>query len=164
MPRDSPGSNWRRNVSLFFCFVYCKTIIISHLNISQKGSDVNMSVLTEIQRLARKSCACFTGSDGCLHEPNGQSRCNFFRTDAQARQYVEDDTMRCFVFERGVLPTDPVLERQYFGDTGAVDRCEKCRTRIVKRSNRQKYCASCAGEAAKRRSRDSMRRKSRVHI
>ncbi|RED32418.1 hypothetical protein [Paenibacillus sp. VMFN-D1] len=99
--------------------------------------------LKRIQTLARNHCAAFTGKDGCCFEPNGQPRCQWFRTDPQALPFIESGDMRCLEFERGVLPSDPALEANYFNRKENAAKCERCSTPIVKTSNRMKYCAEC---------------------
>lgn len=100
-------------------------------------------ILKRIQSLARNHCAAFTGTDGCRYEPNGQARCQWFRTDPQALPFIEAGDMRCLEFERAVLPIDPELESRYFNREENTATCERCSTPIVKTSNRTKYCGEC---------------------
>lgn len=63
----------------------------------------------------------------------------------------------CNYAETSVIPGDPVIEALYnAGKEGAsskVDTCERCKTPIIRTSNRQKYCKPCA---------DSVRKNKRV--
>ena len=116
------------------------------------------TINNDIKRLAR-SCASFTGSNGCLLEPNGQPRCSFHREDAQAAPFIKDGTMRCLYFEKSVLPADPALEARYF-NREEVDtvKCERCGTPIVKKSNATKYCAKCGAIKRKQSEAERQRR------
>ncbi|MFC5447595.1 cysteine-rich VLP protein [Paenibacillus aestuarii] len=109
-----------------------------------------VSVLTEIQRLARNRCANFTRCDGCLIELDDRLTCRFFRDNAEGA--------RCKYFESSVLPEDSGLEAKYFGGTKKnLDRCDMCRKDYVKTSNRQRYCTGCRdrAESLARRKRDA---------
>lgn len=119
-----------------------------------------MSVLIRVRRQAAKSCANFTGKDGCLIEPDGSPLCTYF-TDARHIGH-----RRCQWYERCVLVQDPALEAVYWAEvTGdgapAAESIAKCRCgeRFVRRSNRQKYCSRCAAKSKRDRSRESMRRR-----
>jgi hypothetical protein len=110
-----------------------------------------------IKTLARNQCANFCGTNGCQLEPNGQPRCNFYREDKQARPFIESGSLRCLYFERAVLPTDPALSDAYFSaDAGPGDKCATCGLPFVRRSNRQRYCPTCA--EARRRDWDRARK------
>lgn len=113
--------------------------------------------LKRIQTLARNHCAAFTGTDGCRFEPNGQSRCQWFRTDAQALPFIEAGDMRCLEFERSVLPIDPALEDAYFSsDAEPGAKCQECRLPFSRKSNRQRFCPTCA--KSRRRQADRLRK------
>jgi hypothetical protein len=112
------------------------------------------NVNTAIKRLARNCCANFTGNNECLLEPNGQPRCTYYREDTG---FPADD-LRCFTFERSVLPSDPALESRYWNKpTDNNAKCASCGSEYVKRSNRQKYCDKCKTQAETdaRRKRDA---------
>jgi len=116
-------------------------------------NDVNK----RLQSLARTHCAAFVGCDGCRYQPNSQPRCQWYRTDEQAAGFLADGALRCFYFEKHVLPIDPALEVAYWNTDGINERkCESCGVSIVKKSNRQKYCVTCAADRRKASARDGM--------
>ncbi len=102
------------------------------------------NVNNEVKRLARNNCANFTGTNGCVACPNGQTRCNFYREDAQAAPFINDGTMTCRYFESHILKADEVLEARYFNRGIDTVKCERCSTPIAKKSNATKYCAECS--------------------
>jgi hypothetical protein len=109
-----------------------------------------MTILTEIQRLARDQCANFTSCDGCLIELDDNLTCRFFRPNSEGA--------RCRYFEISVLAADSALEAKYFGGTKKnLDRCDMCRKEYIKASNRQRYCTACRdrAETEARRRRDA---------
>lgn len=110
--------------------------------------------MKQLQKLARQHCASFTGSDGCLAEPNGQRRCQWFREDDQARPYIEDGSLRCFYFERHVLPIDPALEARYWNRDTV--KCGRCGGSYSRTSNRQRFCLPCGVQARRERAREGM--------
>ena len=118
-------------------------------------SDVNKRIIA----LARRQCAGSDGCGGCRHEPNGQTRCNFERTDPQALPFIESGDMRCAYFERSVLPADPELEARYFNRNVNSTKCGRCHKPIVKRSNATKYCGEC--RVVKRKQVDAARQRVR---
>lgn len=109
-------------------------------------SNVNSRIIT----FARSTCAGSDGKGGCRYEPNGQTRCSFERTDPQALPFIEAGDMRCFYFEKSVLPSDPALKARYFNEDANVTKCASCDKPIVRESNRQKYCGTCGTEAARK--------------
>lgn len=116
------------------------------------------SVNNAIKRLARSSCAAFYGVDGCRYEPNGQTKCSFFRTDPQALQFIESGDMRCFTFERSILPADAELQARYFNREVNAATCARCRHDFVKSSNAAKYCDSCRDVRKREGNRDRQRK------
>ena len=119
-------------------------------------NDVNK----RLQSLARTHCAAFVGCDGCRYTPNSQPRCQWYRTDEQATTFLADGGLRCFYFEKHVLPIDPALEVAYWNTDGLNEsKCESCGVPIMKKSNRQKYCVSCAVERIRQNDRN---RKARI--
>jgi hypothetical protein len=123
------------------------------------------TVNNAIKKLVRESCACFTENNGCMYCPNGQPKCNFFRDDPQAQPFIQNGDMRCFYFEKHVLPANPALEAAYFNRSDAKDslakcgRCGRCGEDFVKASNAAKYCGPCRDARKREAARDRMRRK-----
>ncbi|WP_199925469.1 hypothetical protein [Paenibacillus bouchesdurhonensis] len=114
-------------------------------------------MLNRIKTLARNQCANFCGSNGCRIEPNGQPRCNFYRDDPQAAPFIEAGTIRCLYFEHAVLPVDLALSDAYYAaDSEPGAKCVTCGLPFARRSNRQRYCPSCA--QARRRELDRARK------
>ncbi len=109
-----------------------------------------------IQRYAHDHCATFNGENGCHIEPGGDPRCLYFNNCAN---------QRCKYFETHVLPSDQVLAASYFASfgiktqhtDGAIDRCERCSTKYLRKSNRQKYCTDCREAKRRERNRNNMR-------
>jgi hypothetical protein len=118
-------------------------------------SDVN----TRLKTLARSSCAAFTGSDGCRYQPNGQSRCQWFRDDPQVTPFLNDGGLRCGYMEKHVLPADKALQTAYWStDKIRGNSCKACGLPYVKRSNRQRFCENCAADRKRQRARDGMKK------
>lgn len=111
-------------------------------------------MIKQLQRLARRHCASFAGTNGCLAEPNGQPRCQWFREDEQARPYLTDGSLRCPYFEKHVLPIDPAAEARYWNRETA--KCDRCGNAYSKTSNRQRYCPPCGVQVRRERSRAGM--------
>lgn len=114
---------------------------------------ITQQTLKDVQRLAKSTCANFTGQDGCLYAPIGCSQCFYFRELAEGQQ-----VQRCKYFEEAVLPNDSVLETAYQQSLGEylsgngeqqqeTCKCKRCNKTIVKRSNRTSYCVQCKSVA-----------------
>lgn len=111
--------------------------------------------INRIQRYAKENCATFCGENGCHLEPGGDERCLYFNGLSN---------QRCRYFETHVLPGDPVLAASYFAsfgikaEDGAIDRCERCDAKYIRKSNRQKYCSDCSESKRRERNRNNMRK------
>jgi hypothetical protein len=111
----------------------------------------------EIQRYARDHCATFNGENGCHIEPGGDPRCLYFNGCVN---------QRCKYFETHVIPGSPELHARYLASfgiktqhiDGAIDRCERCNAKYIRKSNRQKYCTDCSEYKRRERNRNSMRK------
>ncbi len=113
-----------------------------------------LSLINDIQRLARNQCATFnaaTDSD-CLRD----CQCIYFRAEGG----------RCSYFENCVLAGNEALHARYWNALGntdvSADYCVNCREPYERKSN-QRYCTDCgkkiAHEKKKKRDREYRARK-----
>lgn len=110
------------------------------------------SLRAKLGRHARSNCASY-GCDACPFA--------VCVVEIQAERIAANT---CPYFVRHVLPSDPVLERDYQDAlpnshpaktkpevVATGKRCATCEVRFEPRSNRQLYCAGCAEERRKQK-------------
>jgi hypothetical protein len=104
--------------------------------------------MTELQRFIQRNCATYASNGRCL-------------LDCQCA-YFSENGGRCNYAETSVIPSDLEIERKYWAERGNSingNFCEECRAPFERRSNRQKYCASCSVEIRQLKQRKHMREK-----
>ena len=123
-----------------------------------------MKLNSRCKKLAKDLCANFFQPEGCYIYENDSITCIYDLNEPLK-------LIRCAWFEQAVLPTESVLEVEYWntllGAEGAekqIDYCQNCKKEIVKTSVNQKYCEKCAAKKKKQSTRDSVQqsRKTRV--
>ncbi len=105
-----------------------------------------------IKRLMKNNCACYLGAKHGI-----QNYCCL--QDGPCVFFAQDDSLpRCSYFEKGVLPIDEKLEREYTSERNMETEpktakprvnCTRCGGTFSANSNRQKCCEKCRGRARK---------------
>jgi hypothetical protein len=99
----------------------------------------------QVYKLAKKECCnCYNGFCVLLDTPCPQ---------CITRSLI------CKWFIHAVLPADMPLYVELTGDQGKSKPCAVCGKLFLPRSNRSKYCDSCAAAARSSRQREYMREK-----
>jgi len=127
----------------FIYYLYCKLRILEKQDFSEGRCQMRKQTLlqmTPTQRkranaLIRSECCNFDGGY-CLMLDDGESH---------ACPQLASYSVLCKWFQTALLPTDAALRAEMFG-TSSIKGCAICGEAFVPKSNRAKYCASCAAK------------------
>lgn len=104
---------------------------------------------SRVKKLLRRLCANYDHGN-CLLLDDGHNPCPC--------PQLLTCSLVCKYFCAAVLPADPELHTELFGESGLRKRCAKCGALFIPRCNRALYCDSCAIEEQRRRIRERVRR------
>ena len=98
--------------------------------------------------LIRRLCANYDGGN-CLRLDDG---------DLHPCPQLITPVPICKYFRAAVLPADPELNAEVMGVVYTWKNCTLCGKPFIARSNRAKYCAKCAQQERRRKTRGRVRR------
>lgn len=124
-------------------------------------------LIQAIERGVVKNCANYDDGMCLLKDKPCVWKEEEINPDTDKQYPFGDKGITCPYLRKAVLPGNKNVEKMYYAflddydgrvDLDAVtDTCERCRTPIIKASNRQRFCLSCA--SAQRKMKEAARQR-----